>query len=324
MANDAELLGGVDLGGTKIGVAIGDSAGCVLAADRLATDPQRSPDALMAEALQRLTALADARGGSVAALGVASPGPLSYAEGRLLEVPNMLAWQGFPIRAWLEARAGVPFDFMNDANAAVLAEVMWGAAQGARSAVFLTMSTGMGAGLWLDGRVYEGPLALAGEIGHVRLTDDGPVGFGKAGSAEGWLSGPGIAQVAAAERAACAQRGEATELAAGELSPERVCGLAAAGDVAATRIIDRCGRELGRLCALLTDVLNPDVFVLGTIGSAWFELWEPRVRAVLDAEAIPRAAAHVALRPSGLTDRGNQTALAIAARLAKGRQPHPA
>ncbi len=79
--------------------------------------------------------------------------------------------------------------------------------------------------------------------------------------------------------------------------------------------IDRCGHELGRLCAWLVDLLNPDVIVLGTIGTAFFELFEPRIRPVIDAEAIPRAAAHVALRPSGLADRGNQTALAVARRL---------
>jgi glucokinase len=227
----------------------------------------------------------------------------------------MPRWQFFTVGEWLDQRLPGPGAFMNDANASVLAEVLWGAAQGAHSAVFLTMSTGMGAGLWLDDRLYEGPRALAGEIGHLRLRADGPVGFGKRGSVEGYLSGPGIVQVAAAELLVCRQTGVATALGEDAITAERVCALARAGDSAALAVLDRCGAELGNLCAMLADLLDPEVIVLGTIGSAAFDLWEPRARAAMAAEAIPGSGRRVALRPSGLTDRGNQAALAVATRL---------
>lgn len=320
MAPTRPVLAGLDVGGTKIGFALGHADGTVLASDRIATDHEREPFDLLREAFERLESMrASKRIAEPIALGVACPGPLSYTERRLLEVPNMPRWQQFEIGGFLDEFASVPSRFMNDANASVLAEVYWGAASGADSAVFLTMSTGMGAGLFLGGRLYEGPLALAGEVGHLRLCDDGPVGFGKRGSVEGYLSGPGIVQVATAELCAFEQRGTRTRLADEEVTPQRVCELAVEGDAAALAVVDRCGEQLGRLCAWLVDLLNPDAIVLGTIGTAFFRLWEPRIRAVLAREALPRAANHVAIRPSGLTDRGAQTALAIAKRVLDDR-----
>ena len=311
------MLAGIDVGGTKIGLCLGDVDGHVLAKERLPTDHDRAPGDLLLDVVRRLSALAErTRRGPIVALGLAVPGPLSYAEGRLLEVPNMPRWQHFPLRDWLTKHAPAPATFMNDANASVLAEATWGAARGATSAVFLTMSTGMGAGLWLDGRVYEGPNALAGEIGHLRLREDGPVGFGVRGSAEGYCSGPGIVQVAEAERRVARQSGTPTALEGLTVITARdVCELARAGDTAALAALRRCGTELGRLCATLADILDPEVIVLGTIGTAYFDLFEPFVTRGLEEGAIRGANARIAVRPSALSDRGNQTALAVARRL---------
>ncbi len=309
---------GLDIGGTKIGISVAAEDGTILASDRLPVDRSAAPEAVLTEALRRLEAL-QAHAGAGAALGVACPGPLSYAEGKLLAVPNMPRWQFFELVAFLEQRVSVPVAMMNDANASVLAEWYWGAAQGADTAVFLTMSTGMGAGLLIGGRVFEGPLGLAGEIGHIRLHRDGPVGFGKRGSVEGYLSGPGMVQVAEAERMLCRQTGEETGLSVREITPPTLCELARAGDPAAVRVLDRCGNELGRLCAVLVDLLNPDVIVLGTIGSAYPDLFIPRAEAVIAAEALPEAAAHVSVVPSGLPDRGNQTAAGVARASTRGR-----
>jgi glucokinase len=309
---------GVDIGGTKIGVSVGEADGRVLAHDRLPVDPLAPPEAVLDAALARLAAL---RGGlDVEAIGCACPGPMSSAEGRFLDPPNMPRWHGFRLRDFLEARTGLPVAMVNDANASVLAEVWWGAAQGARTAVFFTMSTGMGAGLWIDGRLFEGPDDLAGEIGHIRLDPDGPVGFGKRGSVEGYLSGPGMAQLGRAEAQIALQVGEATALLAGgavrpDLDAQVLCQLAAAGDPAALRAIGRSADALGRLAAMLTDLLNPDVFVLGTIGAAWPDLFIPRAEAVLAREAIPRAARRARLAPSTLGPRrGDLAALAAATR----------
>jgi len=316
MSRNEVLLAGLDLGGTKIGLSLGTREGVLLSAEQLPTDPARDAADLLGEAWGRLVRMADAlERGAPLALGVAAPGPLSYREGCLLEVPNMPRWQHFPLQAWLAEHVPCPSAFMNDANAGVLAEALWGAARGADTAVFLTMSTGMGAGLWIGGRVHEGTLALAGEVGHLRLAADGPVGFGKRGSVEGFCSGPGLVQLAASERLRLAQIGRSTRLAdIDALTPQDVCRLAAEGDVGALAAVDRAAEALGQLCAVLVDILNPDVIVLGTIGTAWFDLFEPRARRVLEAEALGPAARHVVIRPSGLPARGDQAALAVAAR----------
>ncbi|KAA3614467.1 MAG: ROK family protein [Planctomycetota bacterium] len=311
----APVLAGLDLGGTKIGVCLGDETGKVIAAARLATQAEASPEPQLRYCIQQFREMeAKTSLAAPAALGIAAPGPLDPQKGCLLEVPNMPAWQGFPLRDFLADHLACPVNMANDANASVLAEAYWGAAQDVDNAVFLTMSTGMGAGLLLDRRVYEGQLCMAGEIGHIRLSEDGPVGFGKAGSVEGYLSGPGMVQVALAEALACRQRGEKTEIPkdASRWRTEDFLALARKGDPAALRALDRIGAKLGQLAALLADLLNPDVLILGTIGSAHLDLFEPRLRRVLDQEALPQTAAHLQIRPSGLSDRGNQTALALA------------
>lgn len=312
------LLYGLDIGGTKIGVSIGRPDGTILACDRFATDHQQPAASIIDECLTRLAALRERleTDEAPAAIGAACPGPISSRQGRFLEPPNMPSWHGFELVAHLRRRFACPIGMMNDADASVLAESLWGAARNVRNAIYFTMSTGMGAGLLLDGRVYEGACNLAGEIGHIRLSDEGPVGFGKRGSVEGYLSGPGIVQVAEAELRICRQIGEPTALADsdGPLSPEAICKVAADGDPAALRVIDRCATALGRLMALLTDLLNPEMFILGTIGSANYDLFVPRARQALDREAIPYAARLVRIERSALSDRGNQSAIAVAQR----------
>ena len=312
----SSILAAIDIGGTKLGWALGTPSGEVLVSGQRATDPAGAPEPALARVLEDLQEAARERGVSPAAYGVAVPGPFLQPEGRFLEVPNLPGWQGFGLVEHLRSVLEAPLVARNDANAGALAEWRWGAGQGAQSVLFLTMSTGMGAGLVLDGRVLEGPLGFAGEIGHMRLSPDGPVGFGKRGSVEGYLSGPGMVQVARQEILACVQGGVATSLASGDLCPERLCEAARSGDPAAKAATGRVAEKLGELCALLTDLLNPDVIVVGTIGSAYPDLFLEPAMEVVRREALPLSAKHVRLVPSGLTDRGNQSALALAAELA--------
>lgn len=319
-----QLLG-IDIGGTKIGLCVGTPDGHVLARQSIPTARDQSPESSLADCRDRLLALLASAGGegssaAPAAVGASCPGPLDYPGGRFLDPPNMPRWHGFAIRDWLAANFPCPSAIMNDANATALAEHKWGAARGAGTAVYLTMSTGMGAGLIIDGRLYEGPLGLAGEIGRIRLRDDGPVGFAKRGSAEGFLSGPGMSQLAHQEALICTQRGEVSRLreiveAGRALTAETLCAAAAAGDAAARRVTDRVAVELGRLCAILTDVLNPDVIVLGTIGTAHPDLFIPGASRVLHEEGVAASARHVRIVPSSLVHRGDQSALAVAARV---------
>jgi glucokinase len=322
------LLLGLDIGGTKLGLCVGTPDGRVLAREQLPMDPARPPHEVLADAKVQLERLARSiatsaqPGQSVivaAALGAACPGPFSYQHGRFLDPPNMPAWHNFPLRDWLKANFACPVALMNDANASALAEWQWGAARGSNTAVYLTMSTGMGAGLIINGRLFEGPLGLAGEIGRIRLRDDGPVGFAKRGSVEGFLSGPGMAQLALQEALIALQSGEPTALTRilhqhARIDAEALCAASASGDAAARRVTDRIAHELGRLLAILNDVLNPDVIVLGTIGSAHPDLFIPAARRVLLEEGVRQSAERVRILPSTLTHRGDQSALAVAAR----------
>ena len=310
----SDILAGIDIGGTKIGVCLGDATGRVIAAQQFPLDGAAPAGDVLDRAVTLLNEMVQRHDvGSPVALGVPCPGPIDYASRSFVDPPNMPAWHGVRIVEELERRFDGPVAMMNDANAMALAEWKWGAAAGAHTIIALTMSTGMGAGFILDGHLFEGPLGLAGEIGHVRLRDDGPVGFGKRGSVEGYLSGPGMLQVAEAEARLCRQTGEPTRLHEPGLTVARLCELAHEDD-AARRVIDRVADELGRLLAMLVDVLNPEIIVLGTIGTAHFELFEPRARAVIERESIERAAKLVRIHPSGLVDRSSQSALAVAAR----------
>ena len=120
---------------------------------------------------------------------------MDSARGIIREPPNLPGWVDVPITDMLTARLGLPAALCNDANACALAEWRFGAGKGTRNMVFLTFGTGMGAGLILDGRLYAGTCDAAGEIGHMRLAPDGPVGFFKAGSFEGFCSGGGLAKM---------------------------------------------------------------------------------------------------------------------------------
>jgi glucokinase len=329
------LLLGLDIGGTKVGVCVGDSSGRVLAAAKLPVDQNARPELVLDQAAALLHALVNsvskktARGASgvpsaPSALGCACPGPFDYQRQRFINPPNNPRWHGFELGAYLSRRFDLPHAIMNDANAAALAEWKWGAARGAITAVFLTMSTGMGSGLIINNALYEGPLGLAGEIGQIRLTpgDAGPVGFGKRGSVEGYTSGPGMQQMARAEALMCKQLQKPTKLLDvlnkhGDISTRDLCELSAKRDPAARRVTDRASAELGRLCAIFTDILNPNVIVLGTIGTAYPKLFIPGAMKVVNSEAIPQAAALVKIKPSAFDpdQRGDKQALAVAANL---------
>lgn len=309
------ILHGIDIGGTKVGVCIGDELGRIRVARQFPTDHNQSPAEILKAALDLLMHMHHAGNYSAPrGLGVAVPGPYHAGTQAFLDPPNMPRWHGFELGKFLRDHSALPSHAMNDANAGVLAEHRWGAGVGARNVIFFTMGTGMGAGFVLDGHVYEGTDGFAAEIGHLQLEGDGPVGFGRRGSVEGYLSGPGMVQVAQAERLICQQTGERSALLdlPEPLTPEQVCVAARNGDAAALRAVDRCAVRLGRLMALLTDILNPQVFILGTIGTAFPDLFIPKASEVLRADAIRAAANIVRVVPSGLRDRSNQQALAAA------------
>lgn len=313
------ILAGLDIGGTKCAASLGRVAGdSVELLARRAFPTPIGPDVTLEQLGATLAALLDEHGAAPAAIGVSCGGPLSSAQGLVLGPPNLPGWDRVDVLSPLRARFGVPAALQNDANACALAEWRWGAGRGCRSMIFLTFGTGMGAGLILNGRLYSGVSDMAGEVGHVRLEDDGPVGYGKAGSIEGFCSGGGIAQLARglAERALRAGQAPAfcpTPADLPLISAQRVGDAAQRGDPLALEVWRLVGQQLGRTLALLVDLLNPERIVIGSIYARQRAILEPIVLRELAREALPGALGACQVLPAGLGERiGDFASLSVA------------
>ena len=298
---------GIDLGGTKCAVSVPDARGGACEIARFATaGPAATIERLDTE-IARLAPPADV------AFGVSCGGPLDARRGLILSPPNLPGWDRIAICDELTRRHGGRAFLMNDANACALAEWQSGAGRGARNLIFLTMGTGMGAGLILDSRLYEGTTGDAGEVGHLRLAPGGPVGFGKAGSFEGLCSGGGIAQLARQRLAAWSGESSLKNLPLAQLTAAAVGQAAAANDAFALALWSEVGTRLGEALALLIDVLNPERIVIGSI-YARCERWiAPAMQAAIAREALGPSAAACRILPAALGDQiGSHAALAIA------------
>lgn len=258
-----DLLVGIDIGGTKIATSAGDAAGNVMARTRRPTagtgDPRRDVLALVADVRQVL----EEAGGTlvdVACVGVSAPGPLDPTGTRLLAPPNLVGWDDVPLAAWLEEELGVRVQIENDANAAALAEWRFGAGQGFRDLVYLTMSTGVGAGLILDGRLYRGMGHAAGEVGHARVCWDDDAALcrcGRRGCLEAYVGG------------ACWTRSLRERMPSpDEATPEAIVSAARRGDAFALSEMERFNRYLARGIVNLAFTLAPQLVILGTIAAA--------------------------------------------------------
>ncbi len=309
MPQGSSTYAGIDIGGTKIAVALGTGDGATIASESFATTG--TPEAGLHACLDWLASQADFDGAR--SIGVACPGPYDRRDRMMLDPPNMNGWHGFQIGTWFDQHTPKPARIMNDANAGAYAEWLWGSHGAASTLVFLTMSTGMGGGVVVDGRVLEGSRGFAAEIGRVQLAEEGPAGFGARGTAEGFLSGPGIAQNAAAERLISEQTGERAGLLDVDTPDARaVCELATSGDPAARRVIDRTNQRLGQLIAILGNVLEPDVIVLGTIASAHPELFLLPAKEAARSGMLSRVHERMRVVASTLEDRAVKQALAVA------------
>ena len=303
---------GFDIGGTKCAVCTGvEEAGtpCVLKRHEIATP------ATQAEAMERMCAMAldMTEGCRVLGAGVSTGGPLDRARGVLLNPPNLPGWSGASWTERITRTLGAPAFMENDANACALAEWRWGAGQGCRSMAFLTFGTGLGAGLILDGRLYRGACGMAGELGHWRLSDYGPTGYGKEGSFEGFCSGGGIRQLAETLALRERQKGAPVSMGPGPLTARVVAEAAGRGDPLALEALDHVARQLGRGLALLVDLLNPERIVIGSIYARCEGLLRDGMLRTLAQEALPASLAACRILPAALGDRiGDYAALAIA------------
>ena len=319
---------GIDIGGTKSAVVLGERTrpediASLAPTDRIAF-PTETQEGLEA-CLRRIFAAADqllsrnrGRGGGLSGIGVSCGGPLDSARGIVLCPTFLPGWVDVPIVELLQQRYGVRARLQNDANACALAEWRHGAGVGTRNMIFLTFGTGMGAGLILDGRLYEGTNDLGGEVGHLRLAEDGPRGYGKAGSFEGFCSGGGIALLARAEAEKALAAGRAVSFCADRAALESITSrdvgdAAEAGDPLAREVLAVSGRFLGRGLAMLIDVLNPECIVIGSIFVRCRRFLQAAMDEEIAREALPGAARACTVVPARLGDSiGDYACLSVA------------
>lgn len=314
------MLLGVDIGGTKCAVSLGwAEASDARVVTKRAIPTPKNPQVAIRELLTVAHSLWTEQGKpNLSAGGVSCGSPLDSRAGLILAPPNLPTWERVDIVNPFQEAFGVPVGLQNDANACALAEYYWGAGRGFRNVIFLTFGTGMGAGLILNGQLYTGTNDLAGEVGHLRLSSSGPVGFGKAGSFEGFCSGGGIAQLAQQRTEQWLATGEKvafcpTRADLSQLTAQRVGEAATQGDSHALSIFRTVGESLGAGLAILVDVLNPERIIIGSIYERQEKILAPIVREVLHREALPSAVAVCQVVSAGLGESvGNFASLSVA------------
>lgn len=298
---------GIDIGGTKCALVIGDKKGNILHKVRFETTDVK-------ETLERITSAAAQliKGRDVIACGISCGGPLDEKRGIILSPPNLLGWDEIHITQLLEEKLGIPCYLRNDANACAVAEHLFGAGRNTDNMIFMTFGTGLGAGIIMDGRLISGARGLAGEIGHIRLSDEGPVGYGKEGSFEGYCSGGGLKKLGRIVAQRYILRG-ITPPWAESCDVAEMAEYARKGDAAAKEVFTVCGEKLGQGLAIIIDMLNPERIIIGSVFARCRDLLEESMKRVLNKEALPEALALCEITVPGLGEEiGDKAAIAVA------------
>jgi len=306
---------GMDIGGTKCAVVISEkNSNAVKDKIRFETKTERGWQKVVGELISSAFEITQRNGialTDVISCGVSCGGPLDSDSGIIMRPPNLPDWDNVPLCDIFKERYGVPVFLQNDANACAVAEWKFGAGQGYNNMVFLTFGTGMGAGLILDGRLYSGTNDMAGEVGHIRVAEDGPVGYGKKGSFEGFCSGGGIERLA---KEMYKKNTANTMLDESDFSAKAVAEAAKSGDAFALSVYDKCAEMLGRGLSVIIDIINPQAVVIGSIYERSGELLKDRMMQIINDEALPLSASVCKILPAKLSDSiGDYAAIGVAA-----------
>jgi glucokinase len=296
--NVTQTVLGLDIGGSKIAVVEGNGNAEILQRHEMATEPDRPFDEVFPDLAGLVNnVIEESRNARrrVRAVSVSVGGPLRIDEGVLLNPPHLPGWHNVRLKDRLAERfPGLPVYVEHDGNAGALAEFHFGIGRqrpGLQHLVFLTFGTGLGAGFVVNGQVLRGATDMAGEVGHWRLSNNGPVGYGKKGSWEAFASGAGLVSLGS------------------ERFPERWTGrtpirdlvqLMLEGDEDALAVAAEAGTWMGRGLALLVDALNPEVIVLGSLAVVLGERVLGPMRRAVEKEALPQAVAACDIIPSVL------------------------
>ena len=307
---------GVDIGATSVDVAITDGELQVLQRASEPVDVRRGPDAVLAVVLDLVGKVrAEGLAPELHGAGIGVPGPVRFRDGVPVSPPIMPGWDGFPVREVLSQHLGCPVLVDNDVNIMALGEMHGGVARTVDDFLFIKVGTGVGCGIVVGGLVHRGGSGSAGDIGHIRVDDDGPVcACGNVGCLEASFSGAALAR----DATSAANAGRSPELAerlarAGVLTAADVAGAAATGDAVAVEMVRAGGRRLGQLLAGLVSFFNPGVVVIG--GEVAAGLGHPllaEVRSVVYKRSLPLATGNL---PIVLSEMGRDAGVVGATRL---------
>jgi predicted NBD/HSP70 family sugar kinase len=296
---------GIDFGHDRVLAAVSDLSRTILAETMRDVDvDNRAEDALDlgAEMVEDLLEEVGLDRADVIGVGVALSGPIDHQRGAAHETAILPGWAGLEVAAEMSQRlGGLPVHLDNDANLGALAEVTLGAGREARNALYVMISSGIGAGLIIDGRPYRGNRGMAGEIGHVLVDETGPIcRCGNRGCLETYVSGPALAELLRRSRG-------------GDLTVNEIVRLAHKGDAGCSRAIADAGRVLGRVVAGICNIFNPEMVVVGgDLGEAGDLLLDP-MREAVGRYAIAPAAADAKVVAGELGERAQVLgALALA------------
>ena len=298
---------GIDIGGTKCAVSLGKWKNQeieILGRHEVST--KNSPIATfdeLAPIIEKWKKEFEIKG-----TGISCGGPLDPKKGIIISTPNLAAeWYGFEIVSYVKSRFSLNAKLENDANASAVAEWKFGAGRSAKNVVFMTFGTGLGAGLILDGKLYSGTNGNAGEIGHIRLEEDGPIGYNKAGSAEGFCSGNGIrnlAYIRAKEKGVILDQNITTKI---------IFEKAKQGDEFYLSIVKESAEKFAKVVSLLIDLFNPEVIVAGGVFMRNYDLFMSIIVPIIQKESLTASYKVCKILPAEIGENiGDYAALAIA------------
>ncbi len=281
-----QMIAGIDLGGTQVRVAVARSDGRIVATSRNRTDVLRTPRRVVEWTAEQILRLSD--GDGVRCVGIGVPGPADPVRGVLVNPPNLHGWRNVPLAAMVREIVGCPAHLENDANLAGLGEYHHGAGRGSGTMVYITWSTGVGAGLILGGRLFSGAHGAAGEVGHMILDPKGPLdGCGQRGCVEAYCGGGALARETG-------------------LSAEALFDEAAAGNERAGVRVREMATHMGYALVNVANLFDPEVIVMGGgVTRSWRQV-APVMERVLRASPFIKPSRRPRLRRARLGDRAGQ------------------
>jgi glucokinase len=291
MNSNEPIYVGVDIGGTKVAAGLVTPRGQILSKVRVPMVSREGEAAGLQAVEKAIDAALDAdpaRKSSIAGIGIVSPGPVDPRRGIVVNPVNLPCWRNFPLVEEIKKSHGLPTVLDNDANAAALAEAIWGAGAGYESVFYVTIGTGIGTGLVLDGHIYHGRTGAAVEGGHVSIDYRGEqCGCGKRGCIEVLTAGPAVARRARKRLEAVSKEGAKLRSLVGgnvaSVTPEMVAQAWRDGDALAAAILEETADLLAVWLGNMIDLLEPDVIVVGGGMSEVIFRWSARL-----LEQIPK------------------------------------